>query len=467
MRKFFKTFTNKDGKCLELSVDQKELAIVFIPVKQSLKVTSRAVLLAQSDCSNYLKTQIEFHEQLVDFLGKDLGLFSYRLIGDEKVFSDYHHALAQFGLNQGKTVPIKDKSLFQFFPDEGRLRIEAKKKTRVLVVDDSETIRKLLSRVLSEDSELECVGTVELPSLVPEAIERLKPDVITLDIHMPEMDGVTLLKKLLPKYQIPIVMISSLSREDGNYVLEALESGAVDYIQKPSMSELPVLAPMIREKIKNARFAKVFRNDSSHQGGISLRKLGSQNVDQSYLIAIGSSTGGTEALKHVLTMLPDQIPPIVIVQHIPAVFSKAFADRMNTLCNFTVKEAEDGDLVVNNHVYIAPGGKQMKLSDNGGVIRVIIDDAAPVNRHKPSVDYLFDSIAGFSRKKLVAGILTGMGADGAKGLLKLKQNGARTFAQDESSSVVYGMPKEAYKIGAVDKVVHIDLVAETILKACS
>ena len=464
MRKFFKTFTKKDGKCLELSVDQKELAIVFIPVKQNFKVNSCAVLLSQPDCSNYLKTQIEFHEQLVDFLGKDLGLFSYRLIGDDKVFSDYHHALAQFGLNQGKSVPIKEKSLFQFLPEEGRLRIETKRKIRVLVVDDSETIRKLLSRVLSEDSELECVGTVELPSLVPEAIERLKPDVITLDIHMPEMDGVELLKKLLPKYKIPMVMISSLSREDGTYVLDALESGAVDYIQKPSMSELPVLAPMIREKIKNARFAKI-QTQSANQ--VQHKKVSLGTIDKSYLIAIGSSTGGTEALKHVLTMMPDQIPPIVIVQHIPAVFSKAFADRMNTLCNFTVKEAEDGDLVVNNHVYIAPGGKQMKLSDKGGVIRVIIDDAAPVNRHKPSVDYLFDSIAEFSRKKLVAGILTGMGADGAKGLLKLKQKGARTFAQDESSSVVYGMPKEAYKIGAVDKVVHIDLVAETILKACS
>ena len=195
--------------------------------------------------------------------------------------------------------------------------------------------------------------------------------------------------------------------------------------------------------------------------------LNSDGVDFSFLIGIGSSTGGTEALKTVLTQLPEKIPPILIVQHIPPVFSKAFAERMNQLCPFEVKEAEDGESVTENKVLIAPGGRQMKVGLRNSLLHVIIDDSAPVNRHKPSVDVLFDSIALLQRKKVVAAILTGMGTDGAKGLLKLRHGGARTFAQDEATSVVYGMPKEAAKLGGVEKIISLDQVASNLLKACA
>ena len=385
-------------------------------------------------------------------------------------------------LRLGKEVSLNTPaSTIQFIPKEGRIRIpidsknsiqntkKATERTRVLVIDDSDTIRKLLQKIIDSDPELECVGTVEHPLKAEEAIQRLKPQVITMDIHMPEMTGVQLVKKIAPKYKIPIIMISSLSMEDGNDVLEALESGAVDYIQKPSMNELPVVAPIIREKIKSVSQAKITFQAISPN--LTTQKTASiiphQMIDVSYLIAIGSSTGGTEALRQILTSLPEVIPPIVIVQHIPAVFSKAFADRMNELCPFTVKEAEEGEIVKTSYVYIAPGGKQMKLKKRGAELYINIDDSAPVNRHKPSVDYLFDSIVELKLSKITAGILTGMGADGAKGLLKLRQQGAQTFAQDEATSVVYGMPREAARNGGADKILPIHKVASELLQLCS
>lgn len=424
-------------------------------------------------------------------------LYSFRLLGEKVGVEKLSSVISKLGITTGKHVDLVEPSTpVHFIPAEGRLRIpsgdtktqvqsppsnsvhsphssnshNSHKKIRVLVVDDSETIRKLLHRVFSQDPEIECVGTIELPSLVDQAIQNLKPDVITLDIHMPEMDGVTLLKQIAPKYRIPTVMISSLSREEGTFVLEALESGAVDYIQKPSMQELPLLAPIICEKIKNASLAKMSAVRIQPRDPKTTQKrtqLFTGKIDASYLIAIGSSTGGTEALREVLTSLPEHIPPIVIVQHIPPIFSKAFADRMNQLCPFEVKEAQNGDIATPDRVLIAPGGKQMRLEGKGEFHRVVIEDTPPVNRHKPSVDVLFDSIAHLKRKKVVAGILTGMGGDGARGLLRLHETGAEVFAQDEASCVVYGMPKEAIRFVPSAKVLPLLEVSDFLIRCAS
>ena len=262
---------------------------------------------------------------------------TFRLIGTESQFAFVSPFLQSLQLKEGKHVPLigTQPTVIHFLPEEGRIRVlkndslqPRSTKRRVLVVDDSETIRKLLSRIINDDPQLECVATIGLPSLALEAIEKHKPDVITLDIHMPEMDGLTLLRKILPRFSIPVVMISALSKEDGTYVLDALEAGAVDYIQKPSLSEVKNVSHIICEKIKSASFAKVQHRPENF--GLSKRPLialSSQDLDFSYLIAIGSSTGGTEALKTVLTQFPEKIPPVLIVQHIPPVFSKAFAEE--------------------------------------------------------------------------------------------------------------------------------------------
>lgn len=357
-----------------------------------------------------------------------------------------------------------------FYPDDGRIRVSVdqsppnvatKKTIKVMVVDDSQTIRDLLTQVIASDPDLTVVATISNPLEVEKNIDLHKPDVITLDIHMPEMDGVTLLKKIIPKYHIPTVMITSISMDEGPMVLSALEAGAVDYIQKPSFKELAAVSSVMVEKIKNAAHAKVNRKRS----GVTKRSnLPTHKVDTSKLVAIGSSTGGTEALKEILINLPAEIPPIVIVQHIPAVFSLAFANRMDSLCDFEVKEAEDGDAVTPNRVLIAPGGKQMRVVQRGGKLQVVVEDSPPVNRHKPSVDVLFHSVAEIAPEKTVGIILTGMGADGAKGLLALKKKGSRTIAQSEQSCVVFGMPREAIKLGAADHIEDLENIATKLLE---
>jgi two-component system chemotaxis response regulator CheB len=412
------------------------------------------------------------------------GMAGFRLIGEADAYAPLEPALARTGLVAGKCAPLSTPVELHYFPREARVRARKTgdgtastpvpsapaatsatvpaRKTRVLVVDDSETICKLLARVISDDPEFECVGTVTRPTLADAEIQRTRPDVITMDIHMPELDGVALLKRVLPKYRIPVIMISSLNREEGGAVLDALDAGAVDYIQKPTMDRLVETSDLIREKIRMARGARVAMPASAHA---SRPAVSAGPNDSSFLIVIGSSTGGTEALKQVLTMLPEHIPPILIVQHIPPVFSAAFADRMNQLCRFNVREARDGDDVVPDQVLIAPGGKQMKVKAAPAGMRIVIEDSAPVNRHKPSVDCLFDSVADLKPKKLVGAILTGMGADGAKGLLRLKGLGAHTIAQDEATCVVFGMPREAIRLGAAQEILPIDKIAERLLHA--
>ncbi len=332
------------------------------------------------------------------------------------------------------------------------------RKHKVLIVDDSQTIRQLLKVIISQDPDLEVCAEAEKPSQVEALIKQFKPDVITLDIHMPEMDGVTLLKKIHPIYKIPTVMISSLGKEEGPQVLQALESGAIDYIQKPQMSQLEEAAKMIREKIKVAATAKAHVSPRTRR-----RVAGNSKLDHHSLIVLGASTGGTEALRVVLESLPAQIPPILIVQHIPPVFSAAFANRLNDLCEFEVREARDNEEVKPNQVLVAPGGKQMGIKSVGGKLFTIIKDDVPMNRHKPSVDYLFKSVADLGIKKVVAGIFTGMGADGAKMMKRLRDQGARTIAQNQDTCVVFGMPKEAIAMGGAEFTLPLDSIAQKIM----
>ncbi len=342
-----------------------------------------------------------------------------------------------------------------FNPSENRVRIS--RKLRVLVVDDSKTIRNLLTKILNSDTSVEVVGTADRPSEAYRLIESLKPDVLTLDLHMPEMNGLEFLRKFLPTHPIPTVMVSAVSLEEGSEVLQCLEAGAVDYIQKPSATEISEISPQLIEKVKTAAGVKVKVSAPSGQSTRTRRRSGvALSMERDRLLVIGSSTGGTEALRKILIELPEAIPPTLIVQHIPAMFSKAFAERMNDLCPFRVKEAEDGEEIRPDHVYIAPGGRQMKIRKRAdGKKFIVINDAPPMNRHKPSVDYLFHSVAETVGGECVGVILTGMGNDGAAGLKRLRDAGARTIAQDEKSCVVFGMPREAILLGAAQEILAL------------
>jgi two-component system chemotaxis response regulator CheB len=364
----------------------------------------------------------------------------------------------------------KDKKLF-VSREEPKIEQKIEQLTpakivKILIVDDSPTIRKVLEKIFTSDPDVNVVGSVGLPSEVEAAIEKTKPDVITLDIHLPEMNGVDLLKKYLGKYPIPTIMISSISMEEGPLVLNALEAGAVDYIQKPSSGEISTAAPMILAKVKAAAGSKV-RLPGVANFSKKLMNSISAGMDSSRLLAIGSSTGGTEALKEVFLRLPKDIPPTVVVQHIPAVFSKAFADRLNEICPFTVVEGKDGEEVTPGKVIIAPGGTQMKIKRTGKSWRIIVDDSPPVNRHKPSVDYLFDSVVAEAGASAVGVILTGMGADGAKGLKKMHELGCHTIAQNQETCVVYGMPQAAVKLGAVTQILPLQGIADELVKEFS
>jgi len=292
-------------------------------------------------------------------------------------------------------------------------------------------------------------------------IEQTKPDLITLDIHMPGMNGVEYLKSYLNKKNIPVVMISSVSIKEGPLVMEALSSGAATYIQKPSIDEIDKLKKDVIDQLE--AIATIKKSMPESRTGPVLSSFKFNTLEP--LIAIGSSTGGTQALQSIFTALPEEIPPIVVTQHIPAVFSKALADRLNTLCKFNVKEAENGELIEKNNIYIAPGGKQMKIEKQGASLYIVVNDDPPLNRLQPSVDYLFNSISEIKRIKVVAAILTGMGKDGAKGMLNLKKTGAYTIAQDEKTSIVYGMPKEAIALNAQCEIKGLDEIPLALANA--
>jgi two-component system, chemotaxis family, protein-glutamate methylesterase/glutaminase len=403
-----------------------------------------------------------------------------KVLGSQSVCARGRDLALSFGLKVEKTVIREGSCLLVHSPRSGRLLAEKLQfsssdtrapeavvaPVRVLVVDDSNTIRGLLKRMIEADGKMTVVASAERPSQVEELIEKHKPDAITLDIHMPEEDGVSLLRRILPKYGVPTVMVSAISLQEGRHVLEALEIGAVDYVQKPSFSEIESLGPVLREKIAMAAKTKMRVLSQSIRNRPKPQPTGA--MDPEVLVLLGASTGGTEALKQVLMGLPREIPPILIVQHIPPVFSKAFADRMNQLCPFEVLEgSEDGMEVRPGRVIVAAGGTQMGLK-KGSPLRISVDAVAdPVNRHKPSVDFLFDSVNHILKNRsVVAGLLTGMGADGAKGLLGLRKSGHHTLAQDEATSIVFGMPKEAIALGGAEAILPLGEVAHQLVEWC-
>lgn len=345
------------------------------------------------------------------------------------------------------------------------------KKIKVLIVDDSPTVRTVLQEVLGSDPELEVVGTAEDPLVARDEIKRLNPDVLTLDVEMPKMDGVSFLRNLMRLRPMPVVMVSTLTEQGAPITLEALSLGAVDYIAKPQTAENLALSGYVKElisKVKAAAKANVRALGQPVQKASALTMPDhiKRRLDMSRIIAIGASTGGTEAIKEVLTKMPKECPPIVISQHIPAGFSKSFAERVNNNSEIIVKEAEHGDKLEPGLALIAPGDHHLLVRRAGGEYFVVLDDGEKVNRHRPSVEVMFDSLSLVSKGHCIAAMLTGMGADGAEAMLRLKNAGGRTIAQDEATSVVWGMPGAAVKLGAADKVVALNHVTQAILKGC-
>jgi two-component system, chemotaxis family, protein-glutamate methylesterase/glutaminase len=323
-----------------------------------------------------------------------------------------------------------------------------KRKIKVLIIDDSLMFRESLARGIEVDPAITVVGTAPDPFKARDMILDLEPDVLTLDIEMPRMNGIEFLRQLMPQYPIPVVVVSSLS----DNVFNALNAGAVDFVVKPDSSLTKGLEVMISElivKVKIASIAKIGPNKSGRVMDGTLRHP-PINKGQS-ILAIGASTGGTEAIYNVLKMCPEDMPPTVVVQHMPPVFTRMYAERLNGSLKMSVKEATHGDMLKPGLVLIAPGDHQMKLIKNGQHYYVDVRKGEKVNGHCPSVDVLFDSVAKLMGPNAIGVILTGMGGDGAKGLLSMRKSGARTIGQDEQSCVVYGMPKVAYDIGAVEK----------------
>jgi two-component system chemotaxis response regulator CheB len=332
-------------------------------------------------------------------------------------------------------------------------------RTRVLIVDDSATMRSLIAAVLRRDPEIEVIGQAADPLEARQAIKTLDPDVITLDVEMPNTNGLDFLEKIMRLRPMPVVMVSTLTTRGAEATLEAMELGAVDCVAKPSTAGMHAFDDLAL-KVKVAARARV-----RPLGDAPPRPTPSQNyTPNGSVLALGSSTGGVEALINILSHFPANCPPTVITQHMPATFTKSFADRLNRLCAPEVREATEGAPLQVGRVYLAPGGEQHLEIGGGEQLRCRVRPGEPVNGHRPSVDVLFRSVARAAGARAVGAILTGMGRDGAQGLLAMRQAGARTLGQDEASCIVYGMPKVAFDIGAVERQFPLDRMATEILK---
>ncbi|HEU5397040.1 MAG TPA: chemotaxis response regulator protein-glutamate methylesterase [Verrucomicrobiae bacterium] len=336
-------------------------------------------------------------------------------------------------------------------------------KIRVLVVDDSSVVRHAICEALRGDAQIDVVGTAADPYQARDKILALQPDVLTLDIEMPRMDGITFLRILQQHRPLPVVVVSSLTQAGSRAALDALEAGAVDVMAKPSSAlSIGELGPQLRERVKGAAAATLSPRPVAANGRhCALSK--SARFDPRQVILLGASTGGTEAIKHILRRLPDGLPPICIVQHIPPVFSKAFAMRLNELCAFEVREAVSGDELRPGLALVAPGDYHTMILRDGNRYRVALNQGPPVNYTRPAVDVLFSSAAVCAGRQVTAALLTGMGADGARGLKKLRAAGAATFAQDEATCVVYGMPRAAAELGAAETVLPLEKIPEALL----
>jgi two-component system chemotaxis response regulator CheB len=350
------------------------------------------------------------------------------------------------------------------------------RRIRVLIVDDSALVRSILSEFLAHDPAIEVVGTAGDAHIAREKIKKLNPDVLTLDVEMPKMDGLTFLQNLMRLRPMPVVMVSSMTDRGAEVTLDALALGAVDFLAKPKIdiaAKLPEYIEELASKIKIAARATVRALDPKRAASVRAHlQANSEQTDvlapprpmrtTDRIIAIGASTGGTEAIKEVLCGLPADAPGIVIAQHIPRAFSASFARRMDESCQMTVCEAQDGQQVLAGHAYIAPGDLHLLLVRDGARYVCRLNDGAPVNRHKPSVDALFQSVARSAGANAIGVLLTGMGKDGARGLKEMRDAGSPTIAQDEATSVVWGMPGEAVALRAATDVLPIEAIAEHI-----
>ncbi|WP_432698343.1 protein-glutamate methylesterase/protein-glutamine glutaminase [Marinobacterium sp. YM272] len=350
---------------------------------------------------------------------------------------------------------------------------------KVLIVDDSAVVRQVLVSLLSTAADIEVIGAASDPIFAMKKMEKEWPDVIVLDIEMPRMDGITFLKKLMAEHPTAVVICSTLTEKGAEVTMQAMAAGAVDIITKPKAGLKGFLEEsktMLLGAVRGAaaaRMSRVGRGNGRAAPGVVQQKLSADTVlppssgkvieTTDRIVAIGTSTGGTQALESVLTQLPSSAPGIVVVQHMPAQFTRAFAQRLDSLCKVHVKEAENNDRVIEGQVLIAPGGKHMLLRRSGAQYRVEVKDGPLVSRHRPSVDVLFRSVASAAGKNALGIIMTGMGDDGARGMLELHRTGARTLGQNEASCVVYGMPKEAYKLGAVDQEVNLSDIPRVIM----
>lgn len=349
------------------------------------------------------------------------------------------------------------------------------RKIKVIVVDDSALVRSLLAEIINRQADMECIGTANDPLIAREMIRELNPDVITLDVEMPRMDGIDFLGRLMRLRPMPVLMISTLTEQGAEVTMRALELGAVDFVAKPRVgvaNGLQDLAHQIVDKIRVAAVAQVHRAVPTVHPAVSpAAKSAAQQTSAALLgrlstekiIAIGASTGGTEAIKEVLVQMPADAPAIVITQHMPPGFTTSFAARLNGLCQITVKEAVNGERILPGHAYIAPGGKQFAIARSGANYVAVVNDDPPVNRHKPSVEVLFKSVASCAARNAYGVMLTGMGADGAVAMREMKDAGSYNYVQDEASCIVFGMPREAIAHGAADEVLPLTQIAPVLL----
>ena len=346
------------------------------------------------------------------------------------------------------------------------------KKIGVLVIDDSALVRRILTDMLESADDIEVVGTASDPFIARDKIKKLQPDVLTLDVEMPRMDGITFLRNLMRLRPMPVIMVSSLTENNADVTLEALELGAVDFVTKPKIDVAQALQLYVDELLEKVRAAAGARIKGitapptatpKHPAGRTPPRAALNTTDK--IIVIGASTGGTEAIRSVLQAMPVDCPGIMIAQHIPPGFSKAFADRMNQQTPLVVKEAENNDLVIPGHAFIAPGDRHLRLMRDGARYVCKLDDGPLVNRHKPSVGVLFASVLEAAGRNAAAALLTGMGKDGARGLLNFFESGVHTIAQDEATSIVWGMPGEAVQIGAAAQVLPLESIAEALVDA--
>ena len=350
------------------------------------------------------------------------------------------------------------------------------KKIRVIVVDDSALVRSLLAEIINRQRDMECIGTANDPLIAREMIRELNPDVITLDIEMPRMDGIDFLGRLMRLRPMPVVMISTLTERGAEVTMKALELGAVDFVSKPRVglaNGLNELSTQIVDKIRVASVAQVRRaaprepqnvlgTSAAAAAPISMGLLGRLSTEK--LIFIGASTGGTEAIREILVHMPADTPAIVITQHMPPGFTTSFAARLNSLCQITVQEAVNGERILPGHAYIAPGGTQFSVGRSGANYVAVVDDGPPVNRHKPSVEVLFKSAAAVVGRNAFGIMLTGMGNDGAAAMRSMKDAGSYNYVQDEASCIVFGMPREAIAHGAADEVLPLGQIATALIQ---